>query len=391
MNSTMQQRPPALVRPRDDRVIAGVGSGLAHRFGIGTGWVRVGFVFLSFFGGLGVLLYIVGWLAIREEGQPTAIAERWIGDLEGSTAWIGVGLIILAGMILLGATNVVRVELVLAGGLFLAGVLLYRGRLGPDLPASPEGTEPDGVATAPHTTDTDDEPAVPSEGAEPLAASPPPVVADGRSLQRPVEPLPPREPSYLGRIVVASALIVVGGMALLDNLDVIDPGARHYVAAGVLVLGLGLLVGSLVGRARGLIAIGLLLLPVLLVTAAVRVPFAGEWGDRRFTPADAGELRSSYELSGGQMTLDLRGLTGVESVTPVTAELGIGEMIVRLPAAMDVEVSAGVGIGALDIFGSEEGGVGVDDRFVVGNGDGEIDLVLDLEVGIGAIQITGTR
>ena len=61
-------QPPPLVRPREGRVIAGVAAGLAARLGIGTGWVRAGFVIATFFGGSGVLLYILAWLAIPEEG-----------------------------------------------------------------------------------------------------------------------------------------------------------------------------------------------------------------------------------------------------------------------------------------------------------------------------------
>ncbi|HSF86529.1 MAG TPA: PspC domain-containing protein [Acidimicrobiia bacterium] len=399
MTTTPTQQPSALQRPRDDRVIAGVASGVARRLSIGTGWVRVGFVFLSFFGGLGFLLYVVGWLAMREEGEPTSIAENWLGDLEGSTAWIGVGLIILAGVVFLGATDLVRIELVLAAGLFLAGVLLYRGRLGPERPDRATTVASGDVAAADdiEATVSNDEglrhPAPPAATAA-LVAESPVVVSDGRSLSTsespaPPPPAPPRPPSYLGWIVFAAGLIVIGVIALLDNLDVLDPGARHYVAAGVLVVGLGLIVGSVFGRARGLIALGLLLMPVLFVTAAVRVPFSGEWGDQRFAPVTAAQVQPEYELSGGAMELDLRRLEGVAVTIPIRADLGIGEMVVWLPANTDIELTGDVGIGALEILGVEHGGFGVDEQLTITNGDGVVDLVVDLEVGIGALQVRG--
>ena len=43
-----------LYRIRNDRVVAGVASGLAHSLEVDPVWIRLGFVVLTFFGGLGV-------------------------------------------------------------------------------------------------------------------------------------------------------------------------------------------------------------------------------------------------------------------------------------------------------------------------------------------------
>ena len=76
---------PPLVRPRRNRVIAGGATGVAARLGIGTGWVRAAFVIATVFGGAGLLLYIVGWLAIPDEGEPQSIAASKVADLEDSS------------------------------------------------------------------------------------------------------------------------------------------------------------------------------------------------------------------------------------------------------------------------------------------------------------------
>ena len=51
----------SLTRPQDDKWIAGVCSGLANRFGVSTGLVRLLFVLFGLFGA-GEIAYIVLWL-----------------------------------------------------------------------------------------------------------------------------------------------------------------------------------------------------------------------------------------------------------------------------------------------------------------------------------------
>src|SRR3954454_6652357 len=50
------------VRPDDGRWFAGVAAALARRWGVDPLLVRGGFVILAIFGGIGVLLYGLGWL-----------------------------------------------------------------------------------------------------------------------------------------------------------------------------------------------------------------------------------------------------------------------------------------------------------------------------------------
>jgi phage shock protein PspC (stress-responsive transcriptional regulator) len=72
--------PPAaeypLRRGGPHRMLAGVAVGLADYFNIDPTLVRVGFVVLSFLGGLAVPLYLAGWLLIPEEGAELSVAEE---------------------------------------------------------------------------------------------------------------------------------------------------------------------------------------------------------------------------------------------------------------------------------------------------------------------------
>jgi phage shock protein PspC (stress-responsive transcriptional regulator) len=56
-----------LVRPADDRMLAGVCSGFARYFGIDPTLVRVGLALAVCIGGTGVLAYLICWIVIPEE------------------------------------------------------------------------------------------------------------------------------------------------------------------------------------------------------------------------------------------------------------------------------------------------------------------------------------
>lgn len=56
-----------LTRPRDDRWIAGVCSGLARRFGISSGIMRLIFVLSLLLPGPQVLIYIILWVLLPQE------------------------------------------------------------------------------------------------------------------------------------------------------------------------------------------------------------------------------------------------------------------------------------------------------------------------------------
>lgn len=55
-----------LVRPTHGKMLAGVCAGLARRFGISTGMVRLAFVFFGLFGA-GEIAYIALWIIMPKE------------------------------------------------------------------------------------------------------------------------------------------------------------------------------------------------------------------------------------------------------------------------------------------------------------------------------------
>jgi phage shock protein PspC (stress-responsive transcriptional regulator) len=65
----MASSPSRLVRPRDNRWIAGVCSGLARRFGLSPGLVRLLFVLSCLLPGPQVLVYIALWIIMPNEDR----------------------------------------------------------------------------------------------------------------------------------------------------------------------------------------------------------------------------------------------------------------------------------------------------------------------------------
>ncbi|MGW0432294.1 PspC domain-containing protein [Micromonospora sp. NPDC003197] len=64
-----------LVRPRAGRMIAGVCAGLARRFGISTGMVRLLFLLSLLIPGSQVIIYLALWIIMPNEDRYLASAH----------------------------------------------------------------------------------------------------------------------------------------------------------------------------------------------------------------------------------------------------------------------------------------------------------------------------
>jgi phage shock protein C len=104
---TVPSRRPRLVRSSDDRVIAGVCGGLAKYLGIDSVLVRIAALLLVFAGGAGIVLYVIGWIAIPdefaeapEEARPAAAEEdRTKSAIALGLIFIALGVVFLADAI----------------------------------------------------------------------------------------------------------------------------------------------------------------------------------------------------------------------------------------------------------------------------------------------------
>lgn len=86
-------RPKRSIR---DRKIAGVASGIGHRYGLDPILIRVAFAVLTFYGGAGLLLYLLGWVLLASENDPASAFEAMTGRGRSSTSVVLTLLLCLA-------------------------------------------------------------------------------------------------------------------------------------------------------------------------------------------------------------------------------------------------------------------------------------------------------
>jgi len=365
-----------MTRPVDGRVIAGVALAVANRLGLSPGAVRLIWFISVFFGGIGVLLYIAGWLLIPEEEETHSIAEEVTGRVGDLTTWLGVGLIAIATIILVSEIGWVRSDLLWAVALLAVGVLLYRGHLGtwtggaePTDGQGPEGAVRSLVDSGDTGTESSDAGSS-TEDPEVYTAAPP--------VRR------RRERSILARLTVGTIFIVIGSMFILDTADLIRPAFSHYVAVAVAIVGGGLIIGSVYGRSRGLIGLGFLLVPIMLASSVVTSEFDGGWGDPVYRPASVSEIDPQYQLTGGDLEIDLGRVDLGDEVVEIDGDLGFGRLLVLVPEGVGLDLRAHVGFGDVNIFGDHNGGVDIDRRLQF---DGTGRYILDLDVGFGEVDV----
>ena len=198
------------------------------------------------------------------------------------------------------------------------------------------------------------------------------------------------------------AVIAMGVLAALSITGVVTVPAVVVLSVGLGVLGVGLLVGSLLGRARWLIALAL---PLLLVTALVAlIPsdlgtrlesrLGDGIGERVWTPATVAEAAGPFALSVGSAELDLTDLVlpaGATTVVPVSASVGMGDLQITVPEGVRVIVSAETGLGEIDVEGLPV--VNGQNREVVAEMPGLVSdaaptIELTAEVAIGNLEVS---
>ncbi|MGC5247679.1 PspC domain-containing protein [Gordonia sp. DT219] len=215
---------------------------------------------------------------------------------------------------------------------------------------------------------------------EPTTPQPPPVTY-------------PRHPrrSAFSFVVLGLAILVVAGGVAANALGADWFTTAHVLSLALAVIGAGLLVNGLRRHtprshpgALAPLAIGLsaaVIVTTLLTTWGpddhrLGMP-AGGIGDRNWKPLSQNDIRDEYTLSTGSMTLDLRDITLAADDT-VHLRNGIGEIVVKVPAGMNVRANCSAGAGDYTCPEGLDGGA---------DGTGGPVLTIDAHTNVGSVEI----
>ncbi len=187
--------------------------------------------------------------------------------------------------------------------------------------------------------------------------------------------------------VVGVLLMVFGLGWFLRVAGVIDLKWESLLSVVLIVLGIGM---AITARARSggfLMVLGIFLTVSLATTSSVSdLGLTGGVGERRILVTS--EPDEPYRQLAGQLTLDLREFEADSESSTVEATLRFGELVVIVPAQIDVAVSAEVRGGELNLLGQESRGSRLKQNAVYEGTDPDPDvLVLDLYVGFGDLTV----
>ncbi|HJQ76471.1 MAG TPA: LiaF domain-containing protein [Acidimicrobiia bacterium] len=192
------------------------------------------------------------------------------------------------------------------------------------------------------------------------------------------------------QMVGGGVLVLIGILWLLERTGALDISVTAVLGLSTMVVGISLMLLAREGPHVGLIVFGTLLAFVTLVTAAAPLEgFQGGVGDRTVAVSSVEDIRADYNLAMGTLTIDLRDIEDLGASTRLTASVGMGELVVRVPADFEIDVEAGVGAGEIEILGRVIDGVGIDDTYESpGFEESDQRLFLDLEVFTGRVEVT---
>jgi predicted membrane protein len=128
---------------------------------------------------------------------------------------------------------------------------------------------------------------------------------------------------------------------------------------------------------------------VALTTSSVlpEIPANGI-GERRYVPQTVADLNEPYELTIGEMIIDLTELQlEPNQQVDVDANMGIGSLQLIVPADVAVEGDAVASLGEIDALGRSIGGSDMNTIFEEPGDEGSATITLDLQTGVGEIVV----
>jgi phage shock protein PspC (stress-responsive transcriptional regulator) len=390
-----------------DKVLAGVCHGAGRYFGVDPVIFRIVLAVLSLTGGIGLIIYGMGWLVIPQEGEDESEAHRLLsGRIEGAPltavlmALVGCGL--YASMISNG-TNQGFSLLLLAATTGAVYWSQQRGRM--QSAGEAASVAASAVADAPPAAQAPPEPgAKPSWWRDPLTKEPSylwgpddgPYGAEDRQAWRDRKKAVRRTREWAFSLVVF--LLTVTALAVGTGVswpyEPVGSSLEIGLAAGLGVLGFAFVTASFAGRARGGTTFWSIVMIAGLIGAAT-LPKSGHGvGETTWRPLTASAVQGSYERGAGTGTLDLRAIRLKGATVSARVKIGAGKAVLILPRTATAHLVYHLGIGEVDLPGKVHNGVRIrnsqHDRLAYGPQPGTPatgTVELDLTVGVGQLEV----
>ncbi len=364
--------PSRIRRSKRDRMIAGVSGGIAEYFRVDPIIPRLGFVATSLLGGTGVVVYLIAWLVMPDETEDESAAVRALRgeNRSGHNA---------------GGRSLLALALLFAGIVALSGSALWRSGPGDDL-FLPLLIVAAGVALLVWPSDTADRAgAVEVEGEQRSEAA----TLSGDNPARPPAPTP-----FLGPLALAALLLFGGITVFADQVGWWTTDPVTFLAVCLVIVGSVLVASAFVGRARGLVWLGLILLPIAWSVAAVDIDWHSGIGERSYEAATLDELEESYELGLGELHVDLSDLELAGETVDLPVGLTVGEIKIWVPETFETVVDIDGRLGSVVIEDGQDrvnnDGGHIDlDRSVGDPAGGTLNLDVDLGIGEATVIVCG--
>ncbi|MEP7112511.1 MAG: PspC domain-containing protein [Ilumatobacteraceae bacterium] len=336
----------------NERVVFGVAGGLGRALAIDPLFVRIAFVVLGLFSGVGIVVY-AACLALLAD-SPTSPPPSTLRRIAG-----GVAVLISMRWLFNGEARLPGAGWVVAIGLLGTAIALWRGRTPVESLVAPPVAALQADVDGGSTSDR----------------------WDVLTKQRRERPRPPR--SALGLLTLGAATVVGALVWLLAGAA--NRGALAFGWA-TMVLGAGLVVGTFAGRARWLLVPALA--TATAAVAASAMSFAGvdlnhRSGDRNEFIQAGSTVANEYRTGIGNFELDLSNYSDDVSTA---VDVAVGNLTVVVPENAEVQIDAAIGVGSIDALGSTRNGYRR--RLSLNHNQvGTQVIKLNLRVGVGNLEV----
>ncbi len=344
--------------------IGGVATGLARYFSIDPFLVQAAFVAFAFFGGSGILVYLAAWVLVPESGSDQDGREPgYLNIVVGTVLLVAAFGGALAGLGFgssLGGSQLFW--LILLGiGVYLLGQRPDEfARAGANVgdrvrPTQTWATPQTATGGSLQTTTAflyDSPPGAgdrvppPPSSFQPYPPSPPTRTPGPRKANPPITSM-----------ALAAAAVAVGLVVLATQLADNQIGSAPLYGLVLAISGIGFMVGSVRGRAWGLLPVGLIAAAGIAVAPLADIGFRGGIGERSYSVESPAGLAPSYSLGAGELVMDLSALE-LDEDTTLHLKVGAGSMVVIVPQNVTVDITARSKFGSVILFGDQRSGTG---------------------------------